>query len=152
RLSGRAAAARCGRALEPGHRARPETERAGRQDPRASGAVVPAETAGSVRGGTGGHPHLLRAETGAAHHERGPPERRIPVDTPDARGRKRRRDPHHASHRRFNPAHYLLSQLTSGGFLCPCDAHPALFLFTVYGPTAHVSANLSRLFRTKVLK
>src|SRR5262245_11564656 len=26
-------------------------------------------------------------------------------------------------------------------FLCPCNAHPALFLFTVYGPTDHASAN-----------
>src|SRR5262250_289269 len=69
RLSGCAAAARYGRALEPGHRARPGTERAGRQDPRASGAVVPAGTAGSLRGGECGHPHLLRAETGVAHHE-----------------------------------------------------------------------------------
>jgi len=104
RLSGCAAAARYGRALEPGHRARPGTERAGRQDPRASGAVVPAGTTGSLRGGECGHPHLLRTETAAAHHERGPPERRIPVETPDARGRKRRRDRDHASQRRFDPA------------------------------------------------
>src|SRR5262249_49951741 len=37
-------------------------------------------------------------------------------------------------------------------FLCPCNANPALFLFTVYGPTAHASANLSRLSRMKDLK
>src|SRR5262245_23750581 len=151
-MSGRAAAARCGRALEPGHRARPETERAGRQDPRASGAVVPAETAGSVRGGKCGHPHLLRAETGAAHHERGPPERRIPVDTPDSRGRKRRRDPHQRVSTAIRSGALLVVPTNPGGFLCPCNANPALSLFTVYGPTAHASANLSRLSRMKDLK
>src|SRR5215469_8145681 len=36
--------------------------------------------------------------------------------------------------------------------LCPCNANPALFLFTVCGPTAHASANLSRLSRMKDLK
>src|SRR5262245_9907464 len=41
--------------------------------------------------------------------------------------------------------------LHSGGFLCPCNANPASFLFMVYGPTAHASANLSRLSRMKDL-
>src|SRR5215510_10302619 len=46
----------------------------------------------------------------------------------------------------------LVVQLSSGGLLCPRNANPALFLFMVYGPTVHASANLSRLSRMKDLK
>src|SRR5262245_8842077 len=34
-----------------------------------------------------------------------------------------------------------LSQLNLGDFLCPCNANPALFLFTVYEPMAHAKSS-----------
>src|SRR5262249_2349051 len=52
---------------------------------------------------------------------------------------------------------YLLTRgsrehLSRRRFLFRCNANPALFSFTVYGPTAHASASLSRLSRMKDLK